>query len=121
MIDNINDDDPDSSEKNKTEMGRNSTYKNILTIYLMLYLHNHWRYNHKGGNNPIRLRSVSKFVVQTECRSRCHKCCKHHKHGIEIAKMDRSETVEDMISRMEIINYATYAKYRGKLNMGDSK
>ena len=39
----------------------------------------------------------------------------------EIAKMDRSETVEDMISRMEIINYATYAKYRGKLNMGDSK
>ena len=39
----------------------------------------------------------------------------------KIAKMDRSETVEDMISRMEIINYATYAKYRGKLNMGDSK
>ena len=39
----------------------------------------------------------------------------------EITKMDRSETVEDMISRMEIINYATYAKYRGKLNMGDSK
>ena len=39
----------------------------------------------------------------------------------EITKMDRSETVESMISRMEIINYATYAKYRGKLNMGDSK
>ena len=39
----------------------------------------------------------------------------------EISKMDRTETVEDMISRMEIINYATYAKYRGKLNMGDSK
>ena len=39
----------------------------------------------------------------------------------EIEKMDRSETVEEMISRMEIINYATYAKYRGKLNMGDSK
>ena len=39
----------------------------------------------------------------------------------EISKMDRSETVEEMISRMEIINYATYAKYRGKLNMGDSK
>ncbi len=39
----------------------------------------------------------------------------------EIANMDRSETVEDMISRMEIINYATYAKYRGKLNMGGSQ
>ena len=39
----------------------------------------------------------------------------------EIAKMDRSETVEDLISRMEIINYATYAKYRGKLKIGDSK
>tara|TARA_Y100001970_G_scaffold15116_1_gene17025 strand:- start:1540 stop:2586 length:1047 start_codon:yes stop_codon:yes gene_type:complete len=39
----------------------------------------------------------------------------------QITKMDRTETVEDMISRMEIINYATYAKYRGKLNMGDSK
>ena len=39
----------------------------------------------------------------------------------EIEKIDRSETVEEMISRMEIINYATYAKYRGKLNMGDSK
>ena len=39
----------------------------------------------------------------------------------EITKMDRSETVEDLISRMEIINYATYAKYRGKLNMGASK
>ena len=39
----------------------------------------------------------------------------------QITKMDRTETVENMISRMEIINYATYAKYRGKLNMGDSK
>ena len=39
----------------------------------------------------------------------------------EISKMDRTETVEDMIARMKIINYATYAKYRGKLNMGDSK
>ena len=39
----------------------------------------------------------------------------------EIAKMDRSETVEDLISRMKIVNYATYAKYRGKLNMGASK
>jgi hypothetical protein len=35
--------------------------------------------------------------------------------------MDRSETVEDMISRMKIVNYATYAKYRGKLNMGATK
>ena len=39
----------------------------------------------------------------------------------EIAKMDRSETVEELISKMKIINYATYAKYRGKLNMGASK
>ena len=39
----------------------------------------------------------------------------------KIAEMDRSETVENLISRMEIINYATYAKYRGKLNMGASK
>jgi hydroxymethylglutaryl-CoA synthase len=37
-----------------------------------------------------------------------------------IEKMDRSETVEDMISRMKIVNYATYAKYRGKLRMGGS-
>ena len=37
-----------------------------------------------------------------------------------IKKMDRSETVEDMIARMKIVNYATYAKYRGKLNMGAS-
>jgi len=39
----------------------------------------------------------------------------------QILKMDRTETVENMIARMKIINYATYAKYRGKLNMGDSK
>ena len=39
----------------------------------------------------------------------------------KISKMDRSETVEDMISRMKIVNYATYAKYRGKLNMGATK
>ena len=38
-----------------------------------------------------------------------------------IKKMDRSETVEAMIARMKIVNYATYAKYRGKLNMGASK
>ena len=37
-----------------------------------------------------------------------------------IRKIDRSETVLKMIERMKIINYATYAKYRGKLNMGDS-
>ena len=39
----------------------------------------------------------------------------------KILDMDRSETVENMISRMEIINYATYAKFRGKLNMGTTK
>ena len=39
----------------------------------------------------------------------------------KISKMDRSETIEDMISRMKIVNYATYAKYRGKLNMGATK
>ena len=39
----------------------------------------------------------------------------------EIAKMDRSEPVEELISKIKIINYATYAKYRGKLNMGASK
>jgi hydroxymethylglutaryl-CoA synthase len=39
----------------------------------------------------------------------------------KISKMDRSETVEDMISKMKIVNYATYAKYRGKLNMGATK
>ena len=38
-----------------------------------------------------------------------------------ITKMDRSDTIESMIERMKIINYATYAKYRGKLNMGASK
>ena len=38
-----------------------------------------------------------------------------------ITKMDRTDTVESMIERMKIINYATYAKYRGKLNMGASK
>ena len=38
-----------------------------------------------------------------------------------ITKMDRTETIESMIERMKIINYATYAKYRGKLNMGASK
>ena len=38
----------------------------------------------------------------------------------QIKKIDRSETVEDMIARMKIVNYATYAKYRGKLNMGAS-
>ena len=39
----------------------------------------------------------------------------------KISKMDRSETVEDLIGRMKIVNYATYAKYRGKLNMGVTK
>jgi hydroxymethylglutaryl-CoA synthase len=39
----------------------------------------------------------------------------------KIMDMDRSETVNDMISRMEIVNYATYAKFRGKLNMGATK
>lgn len=38
-----------------------------------------------------------------------------------IAKIDRSETVESMISKMKIVNYATYAKFRGKLNMGATK
>ena len=38
-----------------------------------------------------------------------------------ITKMDRTDTIESMIERMKIINYATYAKYRGKLNMGASK
>ena len=38
-----------------------------------------------------------------------------------ITKMDRTDTIENMIERMKIINYATYAKYRGKLNMGASK
>ena len=38
----------------------------------------------------------------------------------QIKKIDRNETVEDMIARMKIVNYATYAKYRGKLNMGAS-
>ena len=38
----------------------------------------------------------------------------------QIKKINRSETVEDMIARMKIVNYATYAKYRGKLNMGAS-
>ena len=38
-----------------------------------------------------------------------------------ITKMDRTGTIESMIERMKIINYATYAKYRGKLNMGASK
>ncbi len=36
----------------------------------------------------------------------------------QIKKVDRTENVEKMIERMKIINYATYAKYRGKLNMG---
>ena len=38
-----------------------------------------------------------------------------------ITKMDRADTIESMIERMKIINYATYAKYRGKLNMGASR
>ena len=38
-----------------------------------------------------------------------------------ITKIDRTETTEKMIERMKIVNYATYAKYRGKLNMGTSK
>jgi len=38
-----------------------------------------------------------------------------------ITKMDRTDTIESMIERMKIINYATYAKYRGKLNMGASR
>ena len=38
-----------------------------------------------------------------------------------ITKMDRTDTIESMIERMKIINYATYAKYRGKLNMGATK
>ena len=38
----------------------------------------------------------------------------------EIKKIDRTETVKQMIERMKIIKYSTYAKYRGKLNMGDS-
>tara|TARA_Y100001970_G_scaffold62500_1_gene79860 strand:- start:747 stop:1793 length:1047 start_codon:yes stop_codon:yes gene_type:complete len=38
-----------------------------------------------------------------------------------ITKIDRTDTIESMIERMKIINYATYAKYRGKLNMGASK
>tara|TARA_B100002052_G_scaffold59492_1_gene52473 strand:- start:5145 stop:6191 length:1047 start_codon:yes stop_codon:yes gene_type:complete len=38
-----------------------------------------------------------------------------------ITKIDRTDTIENMIERMKIINYATYAKYRGKLNMGASK
>ena len=38
-----------------------------------------------------------------------------------ITKMDRTDTIESMIERMKIINYATYEKYRGKLNMGASK
>ena len=38
-----------------------------------------------------------------------------------ITKMDRTDTIESMIEIMKIINYATYAKYRGKLNMGASK
>ena len=36
----------------------------------------------------------------------------------QIKKVDRTENVEKMIERMKIVNYATYAKYRGKLNMG---
>ena len=39
----------------------------------------------------------------------------------KITKIDRTDTIESMIERMKIINYATYAKYRGKLNMGTSK
>ena len=39
----------------------------------------------------------------------------------KIMDIDRTETVENMISRMEIVNYATYAKFRGKLNMGATK
>lgn len=35
-----------------------------------------------------------------------------------IENLDRSVTVEQMISRMKIINYPTYAKYRGKIHMG---
>ena len=35
-----------------------------------------------------------------------------------IKNLDRSVTVEQMISRMKIINYPTYAKYRGKIHMG---
>ena len=38
-----------------------------------------------------------------------------------ITKLDRTDTIESMIERMKIINYATYAKYRGKLNMGASR
>ena len=38
-----------------------------------------------------------------------------------ITKIDRTDTIENMIEKMKIINYATYAKYRGKLNMGASK
>ena len=38
-----------------------------------------------------------------------------------ITKIERTDTIESMIERMKIINYATYAKYRGKLNMGASK
>ncbi len=38
----------------------------------------------------------------------------------EIEKIDRTETVKQMIERMKIIKYSTYAKYRGKLNMGNS-
>jgi hydroxymethylglutaryl-CoA synthase len=34
-----------------------------------------------------------------------------------IENLDRSATVEQMISRMKIINYPTYAKYRGKIHM----
>jgi len=35
-----------------------------------------------------------------------------------IENLDRSATVEQMISRMKIINYPTYAKYSGKIHMG---
>ena len=39
----------------------------------------------------------------------------------KIMDIDRSVTIQSMISRMEIVNYATYAKFRGKLNMGATK
>jgi len=39
----------------------------------------------------------------------------------KITEIDRTETIQKMIQKMKIVNYATYAKYRGKLNMGTTK
>jgi len=38
-----------------------------------------------------------------------------------IEKLDRSATVEQQVARMKIINYPTYAKYRGKIHMGSGQ